>query len=74
MWAKPGSLSAYGISGEGISETRIIAGPGIEIVYVVTDAAKWAVDTERDAIRVRFRILLKLMKKAWDEVAFVLQQ
>jgi DNA polymerase I len=46
--------------------------PGMEIGYVVTDAAKWKVDTERDASEFDALYYGKLMEKAWDEVAFVL--
>jgi hypothetical protein len=38
-----------GFGGAGLSETGIVLGTGMEIGYVVTDAAKWEVDTERDA-------------------------
>jgi len=48
---------------------------GMEIGYVVRDASKWEVDTERDASS-EFDVGYygKLLEKAWDEVAFVLQQ
>jgi len=45
--------------------------PGMEIGYVVKDAAKWEVDTERDAHGFDEGYYGKLLKKAWDEVAFV---
>jgi DNA polymerase I len=45
---------------------------GMEIGYVVTDAAKWEVDTERDASEFDSQYYGKLLEKAWDEVAFVL--
>ena len=45
--------------------------PGMEIGYVVTDAAKWQVDTERDASEFDAGYYGKLLGKAWDEVAFV---
>jgi DNA polymerase, archaea type len=44
---------------------------GMEIGYVVTDAAKWEVDTERDASEFDAAYYGKLLDKAWDEVAFV---
>jgi DNA polymerase, archaea type len=47
---------------------------GMEIGYVVTDAAKWEVDTERDASEFDAGYYARLLEKAWDEVAFVLQQ
>jgi DNA polymerase, archaea type len=47
---------------------------GMEIGYVVTDAAKWEVDTERDASEFDAVYYGKLLEKAWNEVAFVLQQ
>jgi len=46
---------------------------GMEIGYVVTDAAKWKVDTERDASEFDEGYYRKLLEKAWEEVAFVLQ-
>jgi DNA polymerase, archaea type len=45
---------------------------GMEIGYVVTDAAKWEVDTERDASEFDAGYYGKLLEKAWEEVAFVL--
>jgi DNA polymerase, archaea type len=45
--------------------------PGMEIGHVVTDAAKWSVDTEREASEFDARYYGKLLGKAWDEVAFV---
>jgi DNA polymerase I len=45
---------------------------GMEIGYVVTDAAKWEVDTERDASEFDVGYYGKLLEKAWEEVAFVL--
>jgi DNA polymerase, archaea type len=47
--------------------------PGMEIGYVVTDAAKWKVDTERDTSKFDVVYYWKLLEKAWDEVAFALQ-
>jgi DNA polymerase, archaea type len=47
---------------------------GMEIGYVVIDAAKWEVDTENDALEFDAAYYGKLLEKAWDEVAFVLQQ
>jgi hypothetical protein len=37
----------------------------------VTDAAKWQVDIERDALEFDAGYYGKLLGKAWDEVAFV---
>jgi len=45
--------------------------PGMEIGYVMRDAAKWAVDIERDAFEFDVAYYSKLLKKAWSEVAFV---
>jgi DNA polymerase, archaea type len=45
---------------------------GMKIGYVVTDAAKWKVDTERDASEFDSGYYGKLLEKAWEEVAFVL--
>jgi len=47
---------------------------GMEIGYVVTDAAKWEVDTERDASEFDAAYYGKLLEKAWDEVTFASQQ
>jgi DNA polymerase, archaea type len=47
---------------------------GMEIGFVVTDAAKWEVDTERDAVEFDAGYYRKLLEKAWNEVAFILQQ
>lgn len=47
--------------------------PGMEIGYVVKDAAKWDVDIEKDASRFDAAYYRKLLEKAWDEVAFVLK-
>jgi DNA polymerase, archaea type len=47
--------------------------PGMEIRYVVRDAKKWEVDTEKDASEFDARYYGKLLEKAWDELAFVLQ-
>jgi DNA polymerase, archaea type len=46
--------------------------PGMEIGYVVRDASKWEVDTERDASGFDAGYYRKLLEKAWDEVAFAL--
>jgi hypothetical protein len=43
--------------------------PGMEIGYVVTDATKWEVDTERDASGFDAGYYEKLLGKAWDEIA-----
>jgi DNA polymerase, archaea type len=45
---------------------------GMEIGYVVTDASKWEVDTEKDASEFDAAYYGKLLEKAWGEVAFVL--
>jgi DNA polymerase I len=47
--------------------------PGMEISFVVTDSAKWKVDTERGASEFDAGYYEKLLGKAWDEVAFVLK-
>ena len=48
--------------------------PGMEIGYVVRDAKKWEEDTERDASKFDAGYYRKLLEKAWNEVAFILQQ
>ena len=48
--------------------------PGMEIGYVVRDAAKWEVDTEIDAFTFDAGYYGNLLDKAWDEVAFVFFQ
>ena len=45
--------------------------PGMEIGYIVTDAAKWEVDAEKDASDFDAGYYAKLLEKAWDESAFV---
>ena len=47
--------------------------PGMEIGYVVRDVKTWELDTERDASDLDVVYYGKLLGKAWDEVAFVLQ-
>jgi hypothetical protein len=42
----------------------------MEIGYVVTDASKWQVDTERDESEFDAGYYVKLLDKAWDEIAF----
>jgi DNA polymerase I len=44
---------------------------GMEIGYIVTDAAKWKVDPERDASDFDAGYYGTLLEKAWDEVEFV---
>jgi DNA polymerase I len=44
---------------------------GMEIGYVVRDASKWDVDTERDASEFDAGYYEKLLEKAWAEAAFV---
>jgi hypothetical protein len=46
----------------------------MEIGYVVRDAKKWEVDAERDASKFEAGHYGKLLEKALDEVAFVLQE
>lgn len=45
--------------------------PGMEIGYVIRDAARWEVETERDASGFDSGYYAKLLEKAWEEVAFV---
>ena len=45
--------------------------PVMEIGYGVKNAAKWEVDTERDASEFDSAYYRKLLDKAWDEIAFV---
>jgi DNA polymerase I len=44
---------------------------GMDIGYVVTDAARWEVDPKRYASKFDVVYYGKLLEKAWDEVAFV---
>jgi DNA polymerase elongation subunit (family B) len=55
-------------------ESGLQLAPGMEIGYVVRDAKKWEVDTERGTSKFDAGYYRKLMEKAWDEVAFVLHQ
>jgi DNA polymerase I len=45
---------------------------GMEIGYVVKDAKKWEVDTERDASEFDSLYYGKLLQKAWDEISYAL--
>jgi hypothetical protein len=45
--------------------------PGMEIGYVMKNASIWEVDPERCASAFDTGYYEKLLKKAWDEVAFV---
>jgi DNA polymerase I len=47
--------------------------PGMEIGYVVKDAAKWEVDTEREASGFDAKYYGKLLEKAWEEVSLALK-
>lgn len=48
--------------------------PGMEIGYVVRDAVRWEVETEREAAGFDAGYYGKLMDKAWSEVAFAFGQ
>jgi DNA polymerase I len=48
--------------------------PGMEIGYLMKDAKKWAVDPERDASGFDDAYYMKLLDKAWAEVAFVFKR
>jgi hypothetical protein len=54
-------------------ERGISLAPGKEIGYVVRDAGRWVVDIERDASGFDIEYYEKLLEKAWQEVAFVLE-
>jgi DNA polymerase elongation subunit (family B) len=45
--------------------------PGMEIGYVVKDAGRWAVDPEDQASEFDCGYYVRLLQKAWEEVAFV---
>jgi len=45
--------------------------PGMEIGYVVKDARKWEVDTERNASEFDAGYYRKLLETAWDEAGFI---
>jgi DNA polymerase I len=47
--------------------------PGMEIGYVLKDAVKWEVDTERDASGFDAKYYGKLLEKAWEEISFALK-
>jgi hypothetical protein len=55
-----------------MSEMQIAFGSGHEMGYVLTDAIKWEVDTERDASEFDAMYYGMLLEKAWDEMAFAL--
>ena len=46
----------------------------MKIGYVVRDAKKWEVGTERDASEFDAGYYGKLPEEAWDEVAFVFER
>jgi hypothetical protein len=50
---------------------RLPLATGMKIGYVVMDAKKWEVDTERDASEFDAGYYRELLEKAWDEAAFV---
>lgn len=52
-------------------ERGISLAPGMEIGYVVRDAGRWVVDIERDASRFDEEYYVKLLEKAWQEMAYV---
>jgi DNA polymerase, archaea type len=64
--AEASAVKAYQKSGFQLS-------PGMEIGYVVRDAANWDVDTERDASGFDEGYYGKLLEKAWGEVSFALK-
>ena len=47
---------------------------GMEIGYVVRDARRWEVDTERTASKFDIVYYRKLLHKAWEEVAFAFSE
>jgi signal transduction protein with GAF and PtsI domain len=44
---------------------------GMKIGYVVMDAKKWQVDTERDASELDAGYNRKLLEAAWEEAGFI---
>ncbi len=52
-------------------ERGISLAPGMEIGYVVKDAGRWEVGTEREAAGFDAGYYGKLLEKAWEEAAFV---
>lgn len=52
----------------------IALSPGMEVSYVVTDARTWAVDLDWKAARFDVGYYQKLLKKAWEEIVFVVEQ
>jgi hypothetical protein len=44
---------------------------GMEIGYVVRDAKKWQVDTERDALEFDVAYYGRLLEKAWIGISFL---
>jgi hypothetical protein len=54
------------------SDARLQLAPAMEIGYVVRDAKKWEVGTERDASEFDAGYYTKLLEKAWDEITFVI--
>ncbi|HPX72413.1 MAG TPA: hypothetical protein PKW51_00760 [Methanoregulaceae archaeon] len=48
--------------------------PGMEIGYVVTDARTWSVELDWHARRFDHGYYRKLLARAWEEIAFALDQ
>ncbi|MEI6105117.1 MAG: hypothetical protein WCP70_14355 [Methanothrix sp.] len=63
-----------GLGCEYRSDTRLQLAPGMEKGYVVKDAKKWEVNTERDASDLDAEYYERLLGEAWGEVAFVFPQ
>jgi DNA polymerase elongation subunit (family B) len=51
----------------------IALSPGMQIAYAVKDAKKWEVDPVRTASEFDAGYYKGLLKKAWDEIAFVFE-
>jgi len=62
--AEASAVKAYQKSGLSLA-------PGMEIGYVVRDAAKWEIDTERDASEFDAGYYRKLLETAWEEAGFI---
>jgi DNA polymerase I len=62
--AEASAVKAYQKSGLSLA-------PGMEIGYVVRDAAKWEIDTERDASEFDAGYYGKLLETAWEEAGFI---
>lgn len=59
---------------EACREEGIALSPGMEVSYVVTDGRSWAVDLDWNATRFDVGYYMKVLRKAWEEIIFAVDQ